>query len=307
MLQAFEDKPLRYDAWDINIYYQEKMWEINEVDEIRVIEEGPVRAAVRIKKKFMDSTLIQYLYIYNDIPRIDFVNEIDWKEKQILLKAGFPVDVRTDKATYDIQFGSVERPTNWNTSWDIGRFEVCAHKWADLSEDGYGVSLLNDCKYGYDIKDGVMRLSLLKSPIWPNPDADRELHRFVYSLYPHSGDWKDANTMHMAYRLNCPMHAVQEGAHEGTLPSHMSTVSVNRKNIIIDTVKKSENGQELIVRLYECHNRRTAASLSFFKKIGYACETDLEEKEIGVIETGDNTLSFEIYPHEIKTFKIGLI
>lgn len=307
VLQAFEDKPLRYDAWDINIYYQEKMWEINEVDEIRVIEEGPVRAAVRIKKKFMDSTLIQYLYIYNDIPRIDFVNEIDWKEKQILLKAGFPVDVRTDKATYDIQFGSVERPTNWNTSWDIGRFEVCAHKWADLSEDGYGVSLLNDCKYGYDIKDGVMRLSLLKSPIWPNPDADRELHHFVYSLYPHSGDWKDANTMHMAYRLNCPMHAVQEGAHEGTLPSHMSTVSVNRKNIIIDTVKKSENGHELIVRLYECHNRRTAASLSFFKKIGYACETDLEEKEIGVIETGDNTLSFEIYPHEIKTFKIGLI
>ncbi len=307
VLQAFEDKPLKYDAWDINIYYQEKMWEIDDVEEIQVTETGPVRAAIRIRKKFMDSVLVQYLYIYNDIPRIDFKNEIDWKEKQILLKTAFPVDVRTDKAAYDIQFGSIERPTNWNTSWDVARFEVCAHKWADLSEDGYGVSLLNDCKYGYDIKDGVMRLSLLKSPIWPNPDADREHHEFVYSLYPHGGSWREGNTMQMSYRLNCAMFAMNESAHGGTLPEHMGYVKTDRSNVIIDTVKKAEDGQEIIVRLYESHNRRTSATLSFFGTIGCAAETDLNEKEITVIETKDNRLTFEIYPHEIKTFKIRLI
>lgn len=133
--------------------------------------------------------------MYNDIPRIDFNNKIDWKEKQILLKVAFPVDIHADKATYEIQFGNIERPTHWNTSWDYARFEVPAHKWADLSEGGYGVSLLNDSKYGYDIKDLVMRLTLLKSAIYPNEEADKEIHEFVYSLYPHKGDWKDGNTV----------------------------------------------------------------------------------------------------------------
>jgi alpha-mannosidase len=306
VLQAFEDKPHNYDAWDINIYYQEKMWEIGGVVEIQVVERGPVRAAIRVKKRFMDSTLVQYIYIYNDIPRIDFGNEIDWKEKQILLKVSFPVDVHTDKATYDIQFGSIERPTHWNTSWDIAKFEVCAHKWADLSEDGYGVSLLNDSKYGYDIKDGVMRLSLLKSPIWPNPVADQELHRFAYSIYPHAGNWREGNTMQMAYRFNRPMVAISEDCQDGILPAQMSMVGSDKNNVIIDTIKKAEDGQELIIRLYEGHNRRTVANLDFFKEIKYAAETDLDEKEIAVIETKNNILNFEIFPHEIKTFKIIL-
>ena len=125
-----------------------------------------------------------------------------------MLKVAFPVDIHSEKATYEIQYGNVERPTHWNTSWDYARFEVCGHKWADLSEDDYGVSLLNDCKYGYDIKDGVIRLSLLKSAVYPNKNADNEIHEFTYSLYPHAGGWRCGKTIQMAYSLNCPYTVV---------------------------------------------------------------------------------------------------
>ncbi len=143
------------------------MWEIEDVQSIEVESNNGLEGTLCIKRKFMNSTIIQRMHIYRDIPRVDFENDIDWKETHILLKAAFPVDIHTEKAVYDIQFGNVERPTHWNTSWDIAKFEVCGHKWADLSEGNYGVSLMNDCKYGYDIKDQNMRLTLLKSPTIP--------------------------------------------------------------------------------------------------------------------------------------------
>ncbi|WBW97283.1 alpha-mannosidase [Oceanirhabdus sp. W0125-5] len=306
VLQAFEDKPHLWDAWDINIYYQEKMWEINHVEEVKVISDGPVRATIRIKRKFLDSTITQYMHVYNHIPRIDFENEIDWKEKQILLKVAFPVDVHTNKATYEIQYGNVERPTHWNTSWDMAKFEVCAHKWADLSEDNYGVSLLNDCKYGHDIKDGTLRLSLIKSPIWPNPDADRELHKFTYSLYPHKGDWKLAQTTQMAYNLNCPMYAKIEEAHSGALPKELSFISLDSENVIIEAVKKAEDSNEVIVRLYEYYNRRTTVTVNFYKELESVHECDLMEQELEKIKVCGNSFEFEIKPYEIKTFKLNL-
>lgn len=306
VLQAFEDKPFNFDAWDINIYYQDKMWEINDVENAELIEGGPVRTALRIKRKFLDSVIYQTIMLYNDIPRIDFKTEIDWKEKQILLKTAFPVDIHSDKATYDIQFGNVERPTHWNTSWDYGRFEVCAHKWADLSEDGYGVSLLNDCKYGYDIKDGIMRLTLLKSAIEPNQDADRETHEFTYSLYPHMGGWRSGNTVQMAYSLNCSLYSHLEKAHPGALPSEMSLISINRENIIIETVKKAEDSDDIIIRLYECYNRRTKATLEFCRELSGVHECDLMENETKAVPVSGKTFEFEIMPYEIKTFKLKI-
>ncbi|MCM1991820.1 alpha-mannosidase [Oceanirhabdus seepicola] len=306
VLQAFEDKPHLWDAWDINIYYQEKMWEINHVEEVQVINNGPVRATIKIKRRFLDSIITQYMHVYNHIPRIDFENEIEWKEKQLLLKVAFPVDVHTNKATYEIQYGNVERPTHWNTSWDMAKFEVCAHKWADLSEGNYGVSLLNDCKYGHDIKDGIMRLSLLKSPIWPNPEADRELHKFTYSLYPHCGDWKLAQTTQMAYNLNCPMYARVEEPHDGILPKELSFISVDTENVIIEAVKKAEDSDELIIRLYECYNRRTRVTVSFYKELEKVFECDLMEKVIEEIKVCGNSFEFEIKPYEIRTFKIKM-
>lgn len=304
ILQAFEDKPHNYDAWDINIYYLEKMWEINDVQSARLIENGSVRACLELKRKFLNSTITQEIYIYSNIGKIDIVNKIDWKEKQILLKAAFPVDIHTDKATYEIQYGNVERPTHWNTSWDAARFEVCAHKWADISEDAYGVSLINDCKYGYSIKDSEMKLTLLKSAADPNVDADREYHEFTYSIYPHQGNWKDANTVDMAYSLNCPLYGKVEEAHSGILPAQMSFLSTNSSNVVVEVVKKAEDGAGIIVRMYECYNGRTAVLAETFKNISSVWECDLMENNINELYHSSNSFNFEIKPYEIKTFRI---
>ena len=188
----------------------------------------------------------------------------------------------------------------------MAKFEVCAHKWADLSEEGYGVSLLNDCKYGHDIKDGVMRLTLLKSATSPNVDADRELHEFTYSLYPHSGGWREAQTVQQAYSLNCPLFARTCPSHKGDLPQALSFIQVDRDNVIIEVVKKAEDSEHLIIRLYECYNRRTKATVTFFKKVAAIWECDLLENTISDIEVLNKSFSFEIMPYEIKTFKINI-
>ncbi len=304
VLQVFEDKPMDFDAWNLDIFYQEKSWEMNDVTEIRLLEEGPVRKIIQIKKNYLKSTLIQTISIYSEINRIDFNTKIDWKEKQAFVKAAFPVEINSDKATYDIQFGNVERPTHWNTSWDLAKFEVCAHKWADLSEGGYGVALLNDCKYGYDIKDSVMRLSLLKSAIHPNPDADKEVHEFTYSLYPHAGNFKEAKVDQMAYRLNCPVYCVLQEPHTGTLPEELSFVSVEQSNVFIDTIKKAESGNEYIVRMYENHNQLTKGCCRFNQSINSVFECDLLENNISEVPHQGNEFPFSIKPFEIKTYKI---
>ncbi|GMQ58522.1 alpha-mannosidase [Vallitalea sediminicola] len=302
-LQVFEDKPMKYDNWDIDIYYKEKMWEVDDVIKIEVIEMGPVRGGIKITKKFLDSTIIQKMYIYSNIPRVDFDTYIDWKENQLLLKTAFPLDIQAEKATYDIQFGNVERVTHNNTSWDTAQFEVCAHKWADLSEDAYGISLLNDCKYGYDIKDSNMRLTLLKSGIEPH-EADQGEHRFVYSIYPHEGNWKSGKTVQMAYNLNIPLYTRIEEAHEGILPEKLSMIKVDKENIIIETIKKAEDGNDIIIRLYECYNRRCEVSIEFFSKLDEVIECNMMEKDKENIPINGKSFSFLIKPYEIKTFKL---
>ena len=304
VLQAFEDKPRDYDAWEISIYYEEKVWEVNDVVSMEVVEEGPLKACLRVKKKFVDSEIIQDMVIYRDIPRIDFVNRIDWKQKQVLLKAAFPVDVHADAATYEIQYGNLQRPTHKNTSWDVARFEVCGHKWADLSGEGYGVSLLNDCKYGHDIHDSVMRLTLIKSPIDPYENADQEVHEFTYSVYPHEGNWRTGKTVNMAYSLNCPMYTKLEIAHEGVLPAEFSFVKVNKENVVVEVVKKAEDSDAIIIRLYECRNRRDNVRLTFFKELAEVWECDLMEHNTEKIEAQGRKFEFEIKPYEIKTFKV---
>ena len=306
LLQAFEDKPYRHDVWDIDIYYQEKMYLIEEAESIEVIEEGPIRGTIRIKRTFLDSTIQQDISIYNDIDRIDFKTTIDWKQHQILLKTAFPVDIQSDKASFDIQFGNVERPTHWNTSWDYARFEVCAHKWVDLSEEGYGVSLLNDCKYGHDIKESVIRLTLLKSGISPFPNADNEVHEFTYSLFPHENSWRSAGTEKMAYRLNSPVYAAFEKAHDGMLPETVSLLSTDRDNVVLETVKKAENSDAIIIRLFEAHNKRTSVTATFCKELHSVTECDLLENDIAAIDANNHSFEFEIKPYEIKTFKLKL-
>ena len=304
VLQAFEDKPMRFDNWDIDIYYQEKMWEVDRLEEVTVLETGPVRGKLRLRKRFQDSVIVQDICIYSDIPRIDFETDVDWREDQVLLKVAFPVDVHADKATYDIQFGNVERPTHWNTSWDFARFEVCAHKWADLSEHGYGVSLLNDCKYGHDIKDGVMRLTLLKSGNYPNPNADRERHRFTYSLFPHAGDFRAGGTVAMAYRLNVPLYArLQPANAAGSLPAQFSLLAVDQENIILETVKRAEDSSEIIIRLHECYNQRTEVRISSALPIAAAWECNLLEEDLTELAV-DTGIVCSFRPYEVKTIKL---
>lgn len=299
-LVAFEDIPHNYDAWDINIYYQKKYWEINQVESITVLERGPVRLTLEIKRRFLDSEIIQHIQIYAINPRIDFKTHIDWKERHLLLKAAFPVDVHSDKATYDIQFGNVERPTHWNTSWDMARFEVCAHKWADISENGYGVSLLNDCKYGYDIKDGTMRLTLLKSATYPNEDADREAHDFVYSLLPHKGDFRTCTIPH-AYALNMPFTTVYAKPHDGQLMKNLSFVACESPHVTIETVKASENGEGIITRIIETHNSRGHVTLQIALPIKEAWECDMLEEKITSLSCHENMIELNILPYEVKT------
>jgi alpha-mannosidase len=304
VLQAFEDKPINFNAWDIDIFYEEKMWEVNEVSSIQVLDRGPLVGRLRIEKTFLDSTIIQDITIYKDVPRIDFVTNVDWKQQEILLKAAFPVDINASKATYEIQYGNIERNTHRNTSWDLAKFEVVGHKWADLSEGGYGVSLMNDCKYGYDIHGSQMRLTLLKSGIYPNPVADQEQHEFTYSLYPHQGGWREANTVDMAYSLNCPLTATMESQHEGILPEALSIIELDKSNVIIDCIKKAEDSDDIIVRLYEAYNWRSRVSMKFFGEFDAAVECDMLENEEQSVEVIEGIVTFEMKPFEIKTIKI---
>ena len=183
---------------------------------------------------------------------------------------------------------------------------MCGHKWADLSEGDFGVSLLNNCKYGHDIKDGNMRLTLLKSSCDPNPDADKEVHYLTYSIYSHNGDWKEGQTSQKAYELNTPFITTVEEAHKGQLPSKLSLAKVDRDNVMIEVIKKSEDSDDLIIRMYEFHNKRSNVTLEFFKDIKEIKECNLLERDLEELSPVGNKVSFIIKPYEIKTFKFKL-
>ncbi len=313
--QAFEDRPMSWDAWDIDLYYQEKQFSVDELVGFHVEQSLPDQAVVKLNWRFLDSTIEQRMVVYANSRRIDFKTDVDWHEHQILLKVAFPVDIRATKATYEIQYGCAERPTHWNTSWDYAKFESVAHKWADLSEQDYGVSLLNDCKYGYDIKDNVMRLTLIKSPIEPDPEADQGHHSFTYSIYPHKGNWFLGGTTQEAYELNYELLGVYvEGQGEpgglpgqpgASLPSEASFARVDSGSTILDTVKKAEDDSDVVLRFYEFGNRRDSVTVEFSRDVSEVLLCDLMERPIERIDCTENRVSFTMKPYEIKTLKIA--
>lgn len=305
-LKVFENKPMCFDNWDIDIYYKEKMWPMDEISRIEVIEQGSVRSTLEIERIFLDSKLIQKIHVYADLERIDFETYADWKEEDVVLKVEFPVDIHAEEATYEVQYGNVKRPTHTNTSWDVARFEVCGQKWADLSESEFGVSLLNNSKYGHDIHDGVMGLTLIKSNGDPNPEADKEEHYFTYSIYGHEGDWKKAQTTEEAYSLNTKLYTIVEDAHDGSIKSQMSFVNVDKENVMIEVIKKAEDTEDYIVRMYEFHNARTQVTMEFSSEIKEIRECNLIEKDLDILVSEGNKVQFEIKPYEIKTFKVKL-
>jgi alpha-mannosidase len=223
----------------------------------------------------------------------------------VLLKVAFPVDVLTPKATYEIQWGNVERPTHRNTSWDWARFETCAQKWVDLSEGDYGVSVLNDCKYGHDVRDNVMRISLLRSPTDPDPEADQGQHRFAYSMLPHAGRWGET-TIAAGYALNDPL-IVAQGAEErvtSPLAGLGSLITADRTNIVIETIKRAEDGNGIIVRLYESQRQRGPVTLITSFELARVWQTNLLEENQVALEPKSKSVALAVRPYEIVTLRL---
>lgn len=297
LFRLYEDKPIYYDNWDIDRFYTEKSWDVDDLVSLRWTEDGPVRTTLEMEYRCSLSTIRQKIHFYADTRRIDFETTVDWKLHQHLLKVEFPLDIHTDEATFDIQFGNVTRKTHSNTSWDKARFESCAHKWVDYSEGHYGVSLLNDCKYGHSVLNGTLALTLVKSGIEPNPNTDVELHRFTYALYPHGETWKQAGTVREGYKLNQPAYAVAGG----TPGKQDSYAAVDAANVILETVKQAEDGNGTILRLYESENARTKTTLTLPAGVTRAYETNLLEEIETELPVENGAVRFTIKPYEIKT------
>ncbi|RCX18189.1 alpha-mannosidase [Fontibacillus phaseoli] len=301
LFQLFEDKPLAHEAWDIDIFYQQKSRELGDLQACKLVESGPIRAVIHFSWCYGQSKIEQDMILYAGSRVIDFVTEADWHERQQLLKVAFPVNVRATEATFDVQFGNVKRPTHWNTSWDAARFETVGHQWADLSDKGYGVSLMNDCKYGYDIKDNVLRLSLIKCATHPDTEADQGYHRFTYSLFPHQGDWLQGGTVREAWVLNNPLR-LSLGAAQGTASS---LFKLSGRTAMISAVKKAEDRDTVIVRVHDYSGSRKALELDSDQRIVAWRECNLMEQSEEPW-TASAGISFVLNPYEIKTFEIEL-
>jgi alpha-mannosidase len=303
---AFEDKPVRFDAWDLDIFYREKPYGPFVLTERRVLEASGQRGVLRQVWKFNKSTLTQDFILSADSRRIDFRTTLDWQERQVFLKVYFPVDVYAEEATYEIQFGTVKRPTHTNTEWDFAKFEVSGHRWADLSDGGYGVSVLNDCKYGWDIHGNMIGLSLVKSAVKPDETADRRVHVFTYSLFPHAGGPAESGVQEEAVKLNLPLLSCGVKGTPGAPEfARDSFVQSGCGHVVIDTVKKSEDGRAAVVRVYESAGRADAhAVLRFGRPVVRAEETNLCEEDAVQVPVQENGIRFAVGRFEIRTFRV---
>lgn len=300
VLQVFEDKPLDNDAWDIDIFYQQKMREVTDLTAFEVTCQGPLRLVVHMEWKYMNTSISQDMILYRFDRRIDFRTDVDLQERQQLFKAAFTVDVRSTYATYDIQYGNVRRPNHWNTSWDQARFESVGHRFADLSERNYGVALLNDCKYGYDVKDNVMRISLLRSGLQPDHLQDLGKHQFTYALLPHKGDFVEGQVVQSGYALNNPAD-VFKGAEQAESGSFFT---VDNAQVEIDAVKRSEDGQYLVVRFHDFAGARQNVTVKPAFAYRAWAEGSLMEQPLSAFDGGE--VKLELHPYEIKTILFQL-
>jgi len=304
VLEVYEDKSMAHDAWDIDIYYTQKKEYAVLTGHPEVIEDGALRFTMRLTYAYNKSTFTQDITFYAHSPRIDFATTADWHEDHRLLKVAFPVAVRSTMAKYDIQYGFVDRPTHQNTSWDLGKFEVCAHKWADVSQDDFGVALLNDCKYGHNTRsDGAkgttMRLSLLKAPKAPDTDADMGVHTFTYALLPHAGTLTHSDVIAESTFLNIPVRITS-----GT--SDNRRIIRTSGNIVVDAVKTPDGGEHAgayVVRFHEALGGNTAVTISSDYEIAAYQPCDLLERPCDE-RIEDTVIETNLNPFEIKNYLI---
>jgi alpha-mannosidase len=298
-LCAYADKPPNWDAWDIQVDYETEGEEVPGAHRIQVVEYGPLRGAVRVERRFGGSGISQTYKLLSDSRRLDIETHVDWHERQVLLRALFPVGVRSHEATFETMYGVVKRPTHRNTSWDGARFEVCAHRFCDLSEPGYGVALLNDGKYGHSARDNVLGISLLRSPLYPDPFSDEGEHRFTYSLLPHPADWTQAGVAREAFALNSPLIVADGGA-----PSECGFVALNGVELALGSLKREEDGRGVILRLYEPHGARGNTTLRFAFGIGSAEKLNLLEAPEEAVEVRGEEVLLAVRPFEVLTLRV---
>jgi len=305
-LQTYVDEPKQYDAWNIDPGTLDgTMTPIEGVDSIAVVVDGPLRKTIRIERTWSKSHFIQDISLDAGADTISIANDVDWHETHVLLKAAFPLAASSGKATFEIPYGSIERTTTRNNSWEKAQFEVPAMRWADLGDAHQGFSLINDSKYGYDALGNTLRLTLLRSPVWPDPDADRGRQRFTYELYPHAGSWKDALTVRRGYELNTPLMAKQVFSHTGEMPASHSFVALDNANVTLSAVKKAEDANALVFRMYEWAGKSSEVKLHVPVGAQYAVETNMMEKPEGehLSSVGD-TVTVPIKPYEILTLQV---
>ena len=292
------------DAWDFQMHYDEQPVEYFTLQSAQAQVDGP-RASVRQVYTYGASTLTQEIVLLAGSHRLDFVTHVDWHEADKMLRTSFPVNVLATEATCEIQFGNIRRPARRNTSWDMAQFEICAHKWVDLSERAFGVALLNDCKYGHKVRDNVLDLDLLRSPKHPDPVADQGEHDFTYSLLPHAGDYVTGEVIQRAYELNVPLRLTATNAHPGELPAQASFVQVDQPNIIVEAVKKAEDNDDLVVRLYESTGATTHATVQFGSPVSTVSLVNLLEEAARPLPLSENQVSLTFGPYEIHTLRLS--
>ena len=303
-MAVYQDMPYQYHNWELTPYHQQNKWALDSEAEFTPVCEGD-RKGFAIVKRYGRSVIKQKVFLYEDgIDRIDFVTDVDWQERDQLLKAIFPFDLTADKARYDVQFGHVERAIHDNTSWDSARFESAAQKWVDISENNYGVALLNDGKYGFGAVDSELSITLVKSGGFPFEGASEKVPTFIYSLLPHNGQGCNGGVVEKSYVLNRPflVREVEKNA-EGSLPESFSLVDCKTSGVIVETVKRADKGDGIVLRMYEGYKERKTVKLTLPSvKKAFLC--DLNENELEELDCTDNTVTFQIKPFEIVTVKI---
>ncbi|HFE53586.1 MAG TPA: hypothetical protein ENK07_09080, partial [Bacteroidetes bacterium] len=317
LLQILHNKAV--DAW--NLRFEGKPIDLDSATVVELVEKGPVRATVHVRHQFLgeqknskwpaenfpSSFFDQYISVYAGLPYLEVRNRVEWWEEHKMLKVAFPVTVHADSATYEIPYGTIQRSTGFSTSWEKARFEVPGHRWADLSADGYGVSILNDSKYGWDIKGNVMRLSLLRSPTEPDPMADRGYQMFAYAVYPHSGDWRTAKTMRRGIEYNQHLVAYRTASHRGKLPREHSFFQVSPDNVILNVVKRAEDSSTWVLRIVETEGRSAQVKVTLDRPIQSVQEVNLiEQPEQTSVKKAGKSFVFAIRPYEIRTFAVDV-
>ncbi|MDZ8050182.1 MAG: alpha-mannosidase [Aulosira sp. ZfuVER01] len=311
-LQAFQDSGQYWDAWNIDPNYAQHPLPPTTLKSIQWLEQGAVQSRLRVVRQLGESEFCQDYILTVGVPLLKIATTVNWQESQVLVKAAFPLNIEADFATYEIPCGAIRRPTKPQTPAEKAKWEVPALRWADLTgeTDGYvyGVSLLNDCKYGYDSQPNQLRLTLLRSPNWPNPEADRGFHEFTYALYPHAGNWESADTVKRGYELNIPLQVIVNLPRTQypvlSTPETMSFLNLSADNLILMAFKQAEeDSPQFILRCYECHGY--TAELSLHSDIGLILgdAVDLLERS-ATTEFSSSQQICTIQPWKIASFKI---